>query len=82
PPVLAFPDTRLLGEWADAFLLVVGANKTPRKLVEEATGMLPSEKLLGLVFNGETDRKPYASYGRERSQSGFWRKLASLWGGN
>lgn len=84
PPVIAFPDTRLLEECVDAFLLVVGAHKTPRKLVEEASRMFSEDKLLGLVFNGETKTKDYGyrgSNGRGSSRPGWWRKLTSSFGG-
>lgn len=84
PPVIAFPDTRVLDDYVDAFVLVVGAHKTPRKLVEEASRMFPQDKLLGLVFNGETPTKDYryrSYYGRGRARQGFWRKLTSFGGG-
>jgi capsular exopolysaccharide synthesis family protein len=53
PPVLPVPDCRLVTEWIDGFLLVVAADKTPRKLVEETLSLLGPNKILGLVFNSE-----------------------------
>lgn len=81
PPVTMFPDTRLLEDHVDGFLLVVGAHKTPRKLVEEAASMFEEEKLLGCVFNGEMEAKSYRSAsgygrgtGRKRSWWRVWRR--------
>jgi capsular exopolysaccharide synthesis family protein len=60
PPVLPVPDTRLVAGWVDGVLLVVAAHKTPRKLLEEALGVLEPEKVLGLIFN--QDDRPLAGY--------------------
>jgi capsular exopolysaccharide synthesis family protein len=60
PPLVLFPDCRVLGGFVDGFLMVVAAHKTPRKLVEEALGVIDAQKLLGLVFNGdERSLSPY-----------------------
>jgi capsular exopolysaccharide synthesis family protein len=70
PPVLPVPDCRLLADWIDGFLIVVAADKTPRRLLEETLVNLGPTKVLGLVFNGETDRQSrygkyyYGYYGR------------------
>ncbi|PYQ34274.1 MAG: hypothetical protein DMF57_06820, partial [Acidobacteria bacterium] len=70
PPVLPAPDCRLLAEWIDGFLIVVAADKTPRKLLEETLLSLGPTKILGLIFNGESYRHSrygkyyYAYYGR------------------
>ncbi len=61
-PLLLFPDARILENWVDAFLLVVAAHRTPRKLVEEAVNLLSPAKLVGLVFNGD-DRSLSRHYG-------------------
>ena len=53
PPILPFPDCRVLGKVVDGFLVVIHAHRTPRRLVDEALGILPKELLLGVVFNGE-----------------------------
>jgi capsular exopolysaccharide synthesis family protein len=62
PPLLLFPDARILEHWVDAFLLVVAAHRTPRKLVEDAVNLLSPSKLVGLVFNGD-DRPLSRGYG-------------------
>ncbi|MBI3302444.1 MAG: CpsD/CapB family tyrosine-protein kinase [Deltaproteobacteria bacterium] len=72
PPLLPFPDCRLIGKWVDGFCVVVGAHKTPRKLVEAALNVVEPEQLLGLVFNG--DDRPvfgYASYYGYRDLSAY-----------
>lgn len=61
-PLLLFPDARILEHWVDAFLLVVAAHRTPRKLVEDAVNLLSASKLVGLVFNGD-DRPLSRHYG-------------------
>jgi capsular exopolysaccharide synthesis family protein len=62
PPVLPIPDTRLLAELIDGFIVVVAANKTPRKLLEETLALLGPVKILGLVFNSEMYR--HSRYGK------------------
>jgi capsular exopolysaccharide synthesis family protein len=60
PPLVPFPDGRLLSGAVDGYLLVVAASRTPRKLVEEALALLDPAKLVGLVFNG--DERPMTRY--------------------
>ena len=60
PPLVPLPDCRLVGRWADGFLVVVGAHKTPRRLLLEALGPLDPAKVIGVVFNG--DDRPLSSY--------------------
>ena len=63
PPIAPLADCRLLGRWVDGFILVVAANKTPRKLVGEALGVLQSARVFGVVFNGDEQRlSPYYGY--------------------
>ena len=62
PPLLPIPDSRLLTESIDGFVIVVGADKTPRKLLEETLALLGPSKILGLVFNGESYR--HSSYSK------------------
>ena len=63
PPVAPLADCRLLGRWVDGFILVVAANKTPRKLLAEAMRVLEPAKLLGVVFNGDdSPLSPYYGY--------------------
>jgi protein-tyrosine kinase len=61
PPLIPFPDCRLISKWIDGFLVVVTAHKTPRKLVEEAVNALDPAKLIGLVFNRD-DRPVFGYY--------------------
>lgn len=71
PPVLPAPDCHLLAEWIDGFLVIVAADKTPRRLLEETLISLGPDKVLGLVFNGEAYRQSrygkyyYSYYHRE-----------------
>jgi capsular exopolysaccharide synthesis family protein len=60
PPLVPVPDCRLIGKWVDGFVVVVAADKTPRKLLEEALNLLDPAKVLGLVFN--EDHRPLAGY--------------------
>jgi capsular exopolysaccharide synthesis family protein len=63
-PLVPFPDCRLLGRWVDGFIIVVAANRTPRKLVAEALHLLDPAKVIGTVFNG--DDRPL------RAHSGYY----------
>jgi Mrp family chromosome partitioning ATPase len=51
-----------LAEWIDGFLIVVAADKTPRRLLEETLVNLGPSKVLGLVFNRERYRQ--SRYGK------------------
>jgi protein-tyrosine kinase len=55
PPLTPVQDCRVIGRWVDGFLLVVAAQRTPRRLVEEALAVLDRAKILGCVFNDEQD---------------------------
>jgi capsular exopolysaccharide synthesis family protein len=69
PPLLPFSDARVVQQAADGLLMVVAANKTPRRMVAEALELLTPEKVLGLVFNAD-DRplKDYYSYYHSRTR--------------
>jgi protein-tyrosine kinase len=64
PPVVPFPDCRVLAKVVDGFLLVVSAHKTPRRLVDDALEVLSKEAVIGLVFNGAATgvARTYHSY--------------------
>ena len=62
PPVLPAPDSRLLAGWIDGYVIVVAADKTPRRLLEETLALLGPAKVLGLVFNRESYK--HSRYGR------------------
>jgi capsular exopolysaccharide synthesis family protein len=57
PPLVPFPDGRVLSRWVDGFLMVVAAHRTPRKLVAEALNLLDPSKLIGVVFNGDDNSR-------------------------
>lgn len=80
-PLVPFPDCRVIGKWIDGFLLVVRANKTARKLLEEGLGVMDQAKVLGLIFNGD-DRLLSARYPNAYQptnpgrQGGWWNRKA------
>lgn len=62
PPLIPVPDSRLIGEFVDGVLMVVAANQTPRRLLEESLNLLDPSRLLGIVFN--RDDQPMSGYHR------------------
>ena len=60
PPLLPVFDSALLARSVDGVLMVVSANRTPRKLLGEALNMLDPSKVLGIVFN--RDERPLFGY--------------------
>ncbi len=78
PPLVPFPDCRVVGKWVDGFLVVVAAHKTPRRQVEEALNVMDPAKIVGLVFN--RDDRPLSGYydGSARppdgDRPGWWRR--------
>jgi capsular exopolysaccharide synthesis family protein len=60
PPLCPVQDCRVIAHWVDAFLLVVAAHHTPRRLVSEALSVVERGKMLGIVFNG--DDHPTSSF--------------------
>jgi capsular exopolysaccharide synthesis family protein len=75
PPLVPLLDCRVIGQWVDGFLVVVGAHKTPRKLVGEALKVLDPANMIGLIFNGD-DQSPVGYYGRNGGEGterrGWW----------
>lgn len=68
PPIVPFPDCRVLAKVVDGFLLAVSAHRTPRRLVDEALEVLPKEMIMGVVFNGDgrtASRAYHAYYGED-----------------
>jgi Mrp family chromosome partitioning ATPase len=65
PPVLPVADCRALSRWVDAFLFVVAAHRTTRKMLGEAIRQIDNSKVIGMVFNGDDRprRKYYGYYG-------------------
>jgi capsular exopolysaccharide synthesis family protein len=66
-PLVPLPDSRLIGQWIDGFIVVVAAHRTRRALLAELLNLLDPAKLLGLVFNEEDPVAPggygYRGYG-------------------
>jgi protein-tyrosine kinase len=62
PPLVPFPDCRLVGRWVDGFLLIVAAHRTARRLFAEALNLIDPAKVVGVVFNGD-DRAVSSHYG-------------------
>jgi Mrp family chromosome partitioning ATPase len=64
PPLILFPDCRLLQQYIDGLIMIVAAHKTPRKLVEDAISIIDRTKMIGLVFNGDDSFTlgPYHAY--------------------
>jgi capsular exopolysaccharide synthesis family protein len=58
PPLMPVVDSALLSRVVDGVLLVVAANKTPRRLLEGALNEIDAAKVLGIVFNND-DRPMY-----------------------
>ena len=54
PPLLPVFDASMVAKLVDGLLLVVAANQTPRKLLGEALTHLDPSKVLGLVYNRDT----------------------------
>jgi capsular exopolysaccharide synthesis family protein len=81
PPIVSLPDCRLLGNMVDGFIIVVAANRTPRKLLEEALNALNPEMVLGLVFNNDQEASRYASYYGYYAARGAKSKIRSADGG-
>ncbi len=51
PPVVLLPDANLLAAMVDAAVLVIGAGKTPHKLISRAVDALGRNRILGVVLN-------------------------------
>jgi len=60
PPLLPVFDSALLAASVDGVLMVVSANRTPRKLLGEALNLLDASTVLGIVFN--RDERPLYGY--------------------
>ncbi|MEY4641976.1 MAG: hypothetical protein RLZZ227_1970 [Pseudomonadota bacterium] len=53
-PVVLLSDSQLIAESVDGFMVVVSADITSRKMLEEALTLMDQSKVLGLVFNGHS----------------------------
>ncbi len=72
PPIVPVVDSALLARVVDGVLVVVSANKTPRKLLEEALNELDPAKVVGIIFNN--DERPL--YGYETSYRRYFSRKA------
>jgi capsular exopolysaccharide synthesis family protein len=54
PPLVPVYDAAVLARQVDGVILVVAADKTPRKLLGAALDLLDASKVVGLVFNADT----------------------------
>ena len=77
PPIVVAQDCPVIAKWVDGFLLVVAADKTPAKLVEEALNRMEAGKIVGFVFNNERrSLSHHYAYDRvpSRTHHGRWRR--------
>jgi receptor protein-tyrosine kinase/non-specific protein-tyrosine kinase len=68
-PALVFPECRLLNDQLDGLLLVISAHRTQRSDLKRALESLDSSKVMGIVFNRDTEpvRGVRSYYYRQRS---------------
>ncbi len=63
PPVLALSDMNMYREVVDGIILVVRAEVTPKRAVQQTIDMLGTDKVLGFVLNGvQQSFQPYYKY--------------------
>jgi protein-tyrosine kinase len=83
PPLVHVLDSRVIGRWVDAYVIVVACHRTPRKLLVEALSVMEPEKVAGLVFNADDgplsgsrhDRYAYARPAGSQNTGGLTRAL-------
>jgi len=74
PPLLSTPEAPILATLAGQVVFVIEAGKTPHAIVDDALGMLPKEKAIGLLLNksesisnrGGYYYNYYAAYGEKQ----------------
>ena len=83
PPAVPLPDCRLLAGVVDAFVVVVAANRTSRRLLQETLETLDRGKVLGVTFNkddtpmsGYYEYKPYFQSANGHGKS-RWARMVS-----
>jgi len=72
PPLVPIPDCQLVQKWVDGIVVVVAADRTPRKLLATALNALTPNKIVGLVFNRD-DRTPSRYAYGNGAGTGRWR---------
>ena len=60
PPLVPVTDAAVMARAVDGVLVVISANETPRKLLEESLNLLDPSKVAGIVFN--RDHRPLYGY--------------------
>ena len=78
-PLVTIQDSRVIMRWVDGIILVVGANQTPRRLIEEALNVVDPAKMLGFVFNGEDHGLVRLYSGQPIVRARRWRRRRVLW---
>jgi capsular exopolysaccharide synthesis family protein len=63
PPVGVLSDANLLSAIVDAAILVVGAGKTPLKMIQDAVNAVGRDRILGVVLNRVTEESLAGHYG-------------------
>ncbi len=89
-PLNSVQDCRVIARCVGGFLVVVAADRTPRRLVEEALATLDRAMILGLVFNVDSRRSSNYSPGYYHPDdpvpagrpSGALRRVATKVGGS
>jgi Mrp family chromosome partitioning ATPase len=78
PPLVPVPDCRVIERCVDGVLIVVGAHRTQRRLVEESLAIVDPGKIIGLLFNGDDQALSgsysgyYARGSSENGHTGGW----------
>ena len=62
PPIVAFPDCRIIKRWVDGWLIVVAAHRTSRKLLEEVARSHGGVEDVGFVFTHDERFRANARY--------------------
>jgi capsular exopolysaccharide synthesis family protein len=62
PPIVAFPDCRIINNRVDGWLIVVAAHRTSRKLLEESLDLMEESKTVGFVFTHDERFRANARY--------------------
>jgi capsular exopolysaccharide synthesis family protein len=76
PPLISVTDPVVLARALDGIVVVVAANDTPRKLLQESLNLLDAPKVLGIVFN--RDHRPLYGYYNGDYRSRFAKRPASV----
>lgn len=64
PPILPVPDAMTISEQVDAFIMIFRLSYTPYKLLRQAVEEFGTEKIMGVVLNGDEKKsdKYYSRY--------------------